>query len=146
MAVTSASYSAKPTLSGYSICHLAITSAIIILIELEHETWLAYHLPHVTLCQEHLPPCSIKGYKIYLCGFTIYHISNANNICQGIPSTLQTYGIISAMVLVNLQHSAHKNCRAHQHSYTIKHWKIIKIDIFLRPEEAMFGNWQMLVF
>ena len=50
----------------------------------------------------YLPLCSIRGYNIYLCGFTIYHISNGNNIHQVPPSTLQTYGITPAMVLVNL--------------------------------------------
>ena len=57
----------------------------------------------------------------------------------------KTYGITCALVLVNLPNGVHKKCRTHQHSYTIKCWKIFKITIFLRPEEARFEIWQKLV-
>ena len=34
--------------------------------------------------------------------------------------------------------------RTHQHLYTIQCWKMIKINIFLRSEEAMLGTGESL--
>ena len=69
--------------------------------------------------------------------FTIYHNINGNNISQGITSAYK-YGITSAI----------KKSKFIRHILTDILpcvYKIIKINMFFRPEEAMFGNWQKFV-
>ena len=66
--------------------------------------------------------------------FTIYHNTNGNNISQGIISAYK-YGITSAIK---------KKSKFIRHMLTDTLpcvYKLIKINIFFRSEEAMFGNW-----
>ena len=108
--------SVKPPSGGHSICHLG---------------------NNICHFNQH------RGCNIYLSGLPSakYH-HNGNTICQ--RHTVCLYNAMT-IVVVNLHHFVHKNYRTCQHSYTNKHWKLLKLTFSSDPKKPCLKTLQKRV-